>query len=120
MNKFKEYYSFTGAEIYLVATIFNPHLRLHWYRDNRWEYHWINDGHVSFECVFAPYHVLSEAHVQESLFVHPFSSSDVMDHVYKCPRLEHHDELKTWLNQRLQVRPECCTDCVCMVVNIFG
>jgi hAT family C-terminal dimerisation region/BED zinc finger len=101
MNKLKKYYFLTGAETYPVATILDPRLKLHWYRENKWEHHWINDAHASFERAFAPYRVSSEAHVQESLFVHPSSDGDddVMDHIYKRPRLEQRDELKDYLDE---------------------
>jgi hypothetical protein len=113
MSKLKTYYSLTGAEIYPVATILDPHLKLHWYRENEWEPRWINDARASFECAFSSYRASSEDQVEGSMFAHPPSPSDdddtLIGRVYKLPRLER-DEFKAYLAEPKALRKTSVQD----------
>jgi len=50
------YYEKTGAIAYPVATILDPRLKMHYYKNNNWEEHWIKEAKEAIVTEFNYYH----------------------------------------------------------------
>jgi ribosomal protein S27E len=105
IDKLKRYYSKTGAEVYAVATILDPSLKLDYYRGHEWEPEWIEDAKTTFKNAFARYHGSSEPDGQEWAPTEwgnglERKSKGVAEHFAKRRRTTERDELEEYLAAR--------------------
>jgi hypothetical protein len=97
IKKLKRYYTMTGAEVYAVATVLDPRLKLQYYRNHGWEEERIEEALEKFRSAYARYRSPPVPSANERAPAKPSSAYRVEGMAFKQRRICQSDELEAYV-----------------------
>lgn len=84
---------------YCYIKVLDPRLKLQYYKNNKWEEHYINTAKKTITTIWTRYYKNTEPIMDDS-----DEADDLLDHVFKKRTTESNDELKIYLGEEVASR----------------